>query len=89
VRVALARENGASDGARRLVLTVEDDGSGIDPGDLPRLFEPYFSKKDGGVGLGLAMVKRIVEDHGGRVAARNRADGGPGALFTVSLPVPA
>ena len=87
VRVALAPTNG--DGAPRLLLTVEDDGSGIDPNDLPRLFEPYFSRKDGGVGLGLAMVKRIVEDHGGRVAASNRTDGASGARFTLSLPVPA
>jgi nitrogen fixation/metabolism regulation signal transduction histidine kinase len=89
VRVALAPDNGAGDGNSRVILTIEDDGSGIDPGDLPRLFEPYFSRKDGGVGLGLAMVKRIVEDHGGRVAACNRTDGGPGAIFTLSLPVPA
>ncbi len=70
----------------RLVLTFEDEGRGIDPGHLPRLFEPWFSTKEGGVGLGLAMVKRIVEEHGGRVEAGNR-DGAPGAIFRLRLPL--
>ncbi|MFN7989063.1 MAG: ATP-binding protein [Thermoanaerobaculia bacterium] len=70
----------------RLVLTFEDEGPGIDPSHLPRLFEPWFSAKEGGVGLGLAMVKRIVEEHGGRVEAANR-DGARGAVFHVRLPL--
>lgn len=70
----------------RLVLTFEDEGPGIDPVHLARLFEPWFSTKEAGVGLGLAMVKRIVEEHGGRVQAGNR-EGSRGALFRVWLPV--
>ena len=84
--VSVAAETGPDDAARRLVLTVADEGPGLDEADVPRLFDPYFSKKDGGVGLGLAMVKRIVEEHGGRVTAENRADGKTGAVFRVSLP---
>jgi signal transduction histidine kinase len=87
--VSVAPETGPEDAARRLVLTVTDEGPGLDEGDLPRLFDPYFSKKEGGVGLGLAMVKRIAEEHGGRVTAENRADGKTGAVFRVSLPVAA
>jgi signal transduction histidine kinase len=85
--VAVAPETGPDDSGRRLVLTVTDEGPGLDEADLPRLFDPYFSKKEGGVGLGLAMVKRIAEEHGGRVTGENRADGRPGAVFRISLPV--
>jgi len=84
--VRLSAESGIEESGRRLVLCVEDGGPGIPEADLPRLFDPYFSNKEGGVGLGLAMVKRIVEEHGGRVTAGPRADGRPGALFRVSLP---
>ncbi len=87
--VSVATEPGVDDAGRRLLLTVADEGPGIAEADLPRLFDPYFSKKDGGVGLGLAMVKRIVEEHGGRVSAKNRTDGKTGAVFRVSLPVSA
>lgn len=86
LRVSLSAESGIEESGRRLVLSVEDEGPGIPEADLPRLFDPYFSKKEGGVGLGLAMVKRIVEEHGGKVAAGPRRDGRPGALFRVSLP---
>ena len=86
LRVRLSADNGIEESGRRLVLSVEDEGPGIPEADLPRLFDPYFSKKEGGVGLGLAMVKRIVEEHGGRVSAGPRPDGRPGALFRVSLP---
>jgi signal transduction histidine kinase len=88
LRVALALANGSDEGAaKRLELTVEDEGPGISPTDLPRLFEPYFSKKEGGLGLGLAMVRRIIEDHGGKVQAEMR-EGAIGARFRISLPVP-
>jgi signal transduction histidine kinase len=87
LRVTLALENGIEEPGRRLVVSVEDEGPGIPDADLARLFDPYFSKKEGGVGLGLAMVKRIVEEHGGRVTAGNRPDGQPGAVFRISLPV--
>ncbi|HEV8268729.1 MAG TPA: ATP-binding protein, partial [Thermoanaerobaculia bacterium] len=84
MRVALALENGG-DAPPRVTLTVEDAGHGIAPADLSRIFEPYFSKKEGGVGLGLAMTKRIVEEHGGRLTAENRGEG-KGALFRLALP---
>ena len=84
LNVTLGLQDGEA--TRRIALVIEDNGPGIAPADLPRLFEPYFSRKEAGVGLGLAMVKRIIEDHGGTVAAENRTDG-PGARFTLALPV--
>jgi signal transduction histidine kinase len=85
LRVVLRRS--PAEGPPRAEILVEDDGPGIAPADLPNLFEPYFSRKDGGVGLGLAMVKRIVEEHGGSVSAENREEGG--ARFRLLLPLPA
>jgi len=87
LRVVLKLEDVPEGASRRIALTVEDEGPGIDENDLPRLFEPYFSKKEGGVGLGLAMVRRIVEDHGGRVSAENRSAPERGARFGMTLPV--
>lgn len=65
-------------------VVVEDDGPGVDEITRRRLFEPLITARTGGVGLGLALVKRIVERHGGMIAyeAAN-----PGARFVVHLPV--
>jgi signal transduction histidine kinase len=65
-------------------VEVEDTGPGVDPSIARRLFEPLITTKHHGTGLGLALVKRIVERHGGTVSYA-RADGG-GARFTVRLP---
>jgi nitrogen fixation/metabolism regulation signal transduction histidine kinase len=78
VRVS-ARRDGSE-----LAISVSDDGPGIPPGDLPRLFEPYFTTKEAGTGLGLAIAERIVEEHGGRIDVASRP--GRGATFTLWLP---
>lgn len=63
---------------------VRDDGPGFDPADLPRIFQPFFTRRRGGTGLGLSIVQRIVDEHGGTIAASN-ADGG-GAVVTMRFP---
>ncbi|MEZ5453606.1 MAG: ATP-binding protein [Thiothrix sp.] len=70
---------------RQALLNVKDNGPGIPPELLPRLFEPYVTSKHKGTGLGLAIVKKIMEEHGGHLTARN-LDGG-GAIISVKLPV--
>ena len=87
VRVFLERINS------HLELTVSDTGPGIDEDFLPFMFDRFrqadssAAKKYGGLGLGLSIVKQLVELHGGTVEADNRKDGESGAIFTVKLPV--
>ncbi len=95
VRVTLRAEDGpaapgpASGG--RAVLTVADDGPGMEPDVAARVFEPFFradksrARQSGGAGLGLAIVAAIVEAHGGSV--RLETAPGAGATFTVALPL--
>lgn len=68
-----------------VVIEVEDTGPGVPPEHLDRIFEPYFTTKEGGTGLGLALAHKIVEEHHGSI----RVEGGvgSGATFVVTLPV--
>jgi PAS domain S-box-containing protein len=75
-RVDVALEARAEPGEQWVECAVHDSGPGFDPADLPRLFEPFFTRRRGGTGLGLSIVKRIVYDHGGEVAAENHDRGG-------------
>lgn len=69
--------------AGRLLLSVSDTGEGIARADLAHIFEPFFSTKSDGTGLGLALVHRIVQDHGGEIDVRSRP--GRGSTFTITL----
>jgi nitrogen fixation/metabolism regulation signal transduction histidine kinase len=73
------------DGPRTAVrLTVADNGPGFSPKILSRAFEPYVTSKSRGTGLGLAMVKKIVDEHGGRIDIKNRSNGA-GAKVAILL----
>jgi two-component system sensor histidine kinase PilS (NtrC family) len=74
-----------ADGGRWARLAVRDRGPGISEEHRSRMFEPFFSTKQGGTGLGLATVHRIVEEHRGKVMATVPSDGG--ARFEVLLPL--
>jgi len=84
VDVVLAAQPGAGGG--ELLLEVADAGPGL-PADLgDRIFEPFVSSKEAGMGLGLSICRRIVESHGGTLRAADRPGGG--AVFAVRLPFP-
>ncbi|HEX6099700.1 MAG TPA: ATP-binding protein [Thermoanaerobaculia bacterium] len=74
----------AAQEADGVVIRVEDRGPGFRDEDLPRLFEPFFTRRRGGTGLGLSLVRRIVDDHHGQIEARNREGGG--ASVRIVLP---
>jgi signal transduction histidine kinase len=71
------------DGAR-VAIEIEDNGTGIPTDVLPRLFDPFFSTKEGGNGLGLALTQQIVRDHGGDLDVESAV--GRGTIFTVRVP---
>ncbi len=70
--------------AQEAFVSVTDTGPGIKPEDRGRVFEPYFTSKEGGTGLGLAIAARICQEHGGRLDVGGEY--GHGAVFTVALP---
>ncbi|MGE0551373.1 MAG: ATP-binding protein [Kofleriaceae bacterium] len=70
--------------ANPVVIEVKDDGVGIAADDLPRLFDSFFSTKEGGNGLGLALTLQIIRDHGGTIDVESSV--GHGTTFTVRVP---
>ena len=68
----------------RVIIAVEDDGPGVPPEVLPKIFDPYFSTKSTGTGLGLAIARKAVEEHGGIITAENLD---PGLRIAIELPL--
>lgn len=75
----------ARSGQGQLVITVSDNGSGIADDVLPRLFDPFFTTRNDGMGLGLSLCTTLIERIDGEITAANRPEGG--AEFTITLPV--
>jgi nitrogen fixation/metabolism regulation signal transduction histidine kinase len=65
-------------------VSIQDSGKGMPPDRVERVFEPYFTTKEAGTGLGMAIALKVVEDHGGRIAIESRE--GQGTLVRISLP---
>ncbi|MBT0651591.1 sensor histidine kinase [Geomobilimonas luticola] len=73
------------DGERNVfLLTCTDQGKGIAPEELDKIFQPYFTTKEAGIGLGLAITERIVKEHGGEITVASSL--GEGTTFTMVLP---
>jgi signal transduction histidine kinase len=66
-------------------LAIQDSGVGIPPEDIDKLFDPFFSTKEGGIGLGLSIAHRIIDQHHGKIEVESIPE--KGTLFTISLPV--
>jgi hypothetical protein len=81
IRVFPASRNGTS----HLRVEVKDTGNGIDPETLPNIFNPFYSTRESGLGMGLAIVHKIVTSHGGQIQVDNRP--GDGATFIVTFPI--
>ena len=71
--------------AKNVDISISDTGEGIPHEDISKIFDPFVTTKEMGVGLGLAISKRIVEDHGGKIQVRSKLS--EGTTFTVSLPM--
>ncbi len=84
-RIDVEAKQAVRGGRRFVVLTVRDDGFGIDPEVKERVFEPYFSTRAAGTGLGLAIARKVVEDHGGTIGLDSEP--GRGTKVTIELPV--
>jgi two-component system NtrC family sensor kinase len=78
VTVRTRRDGGAVE------IVVQDTGGGIPPGDLPRIFEAFYSTKERGTGLGLAFAQQVLNEHGGTI--RCESEVGSGTAFTIRLP---
>jgi two-component system sensor histidine kinase VicK len=80
------KEDAVAGGQEVALVSIKDNGTGIDPEIFPRLFEKFASKSFKGTGLGLFICRSIVEAHGGRIWAENNRD--EGATFHFTLPIP-
>jgi signal transduction histidine kinase len=69
---------------KRFHLTFSDEGCGIREDDLPKIFQPWYTTREAGIGLGLAITERIVREHGGEIRVASTV--GTGTTFTVELP---
>ena len=82
-RVLTIRSRSAN--AREVEVSVADSGDGIPADSIDRIFDPFVTTKAGGMGLGLAISRTIIEAHGGRIQAENAAGGGAVIRFTLPI----
>jgi signal transduction histidine kinase len=85
ISMELPKEDGEVSAPRSLTIHIEDEGPGIEPDMVARIFEPFYTGKDRGVGMGLAICMRLVTAHNGTIQAASRP--GKGTTFTIRLPL--
>ncbi len=85
VTEVISYQNTNRDECTAVGLSIFDNGTGFSPGILARAFEPYVTSKPRGTGLGLAMVKKIIDEHGGRIDIQNRLDKSGARIFILLL----
>ena len=68
-----------------VILSISDEGGGISESQIKKVFQPFFSTRTQGSGLGLPISKKIIEKHGGRISVKSEA--GKGTTFTIELPI--
>jgi signal transduction histidine kinase len=86
IYVNVEKKNKNGNKKQEVIVAIKDNGTGIAPEIMPRLFTRFATKSETGTGLGLFISKSIIEVHGGRIWAENNTDG-DGATFTFSLPI--
>jgi len=69
----------------KVFIVIEDTGIGVSRENLSRVFDPFFTTKASGLGLGLTLTKRVIEEHGGKVDFQSKM--GEGSIVTISLPI--
>lgn len=84
VRVSVRADVGESDDGNSVAISVSDDGPGMDEATLERAFVPFYTTKEGGTGLGLALCERLIQAQGGTIELRSKP--GEGTVVTVRLP---
>jgi signal transduction histidine kinase/HAMP domain-containing protein len=85
VRVMIAGTDDIDSADRRIQIEVVDTGSGIAPENIGRVFEPFFTTRANGAGLGLAITRKTIHDHGGVISVKSEL--GKGTCFTITLPI--
>jgi len=86
IATTIQQMQNSNDNDKKVLVSIKDDGTGIDPEILPRLFTKFATKSETGTGLGLYICKSIIEAHGGRIWAENNANN-KGATFYFTLPI--
>ena len=86
IRLSIRKSKKIAD-LNQVLVSIRDEGPGIDPSIMPRLFTKFASKSEKGTGLGLFISKSIIEAHGGEIWAKNNGSRARGATFSFVLPL--